>query len=407
MVFISLHLNITPKKILLFVFHLIGILLATYFVTKQILHYGKNHDKSSFHFKRYHTTKEDNYPTFSICFVADDRYPITLYQDDIINNTLNVETIVYQNMMIGKTIGTTNFSLLQYDDAKWDLRIMLNSYQMNDKLKQLRYWDDEMEIWKSPFYIGYQDPFQICMTRNSTFEPGKTMYVEYLRLDTRNWIGEFQLFIHYPGQLMTQIYRRPTLSIDLTDLLLVKPSYSIGVSQLQILRKRQDSSIGCNSDLDSTLDMRWREEIMISTNCIPTYWKYLNRSMNFQDRKINDCITSQDYSNLADVLSGFDEINYEQSCIWPTIITNFKQNSGNQSVSDLRIDIFHESEYYIEIRHSKEIKIDELWSQIGGLIGIFLGYSLLHVPNIVFCLIMEMKNCCYKENKLNDSMSQC
>ena len=211
--------------------------------------------------------------------------------------------------------------------------------------------------------------------------------------------------MQYPGQLMTQIYRRPTLSIDLTDPLLM--SYSIGVSLLQILRKRQDSSIGCNSDLDSSLDMRWREKIMISTNCIPTYWKYLNRSINFQDRKINDCITSQEYSNLADILSGSDEISYEQSCIWPTIITNFKQDSGNQSTSDLKIDIFHESEYYIEIRNSKEIKVDELWSQIGGLIGIFLGYSLLHIPNIVFCLIMEMKHCCNKENKLNHSMSQC
>ena len=278
---------------------------------------------------------------------------------------------------------------------------------MNDKLKQLEYWDDEMEIWNSPFYIGHQDPFQICMTRNSTFCLGKTMYAEYLRLDTRNWIGELQLFMQYPGQLMTQIYRRPTLSIDLTDPLLVKPSYSIGVSQLQILKKRHDSSIGCNSDLYSTLDMRWREEIMISTNCIPTYLKSLNRSINFQNRKIKDCTTSQEYSNLADVLSGFDEKNYEQSCIWPTIITNFKQHLGNQSVSDLKIDIFHESEYYIEIRNSKEIKVDELWSQIGGLIGIFLGYSLLHIPNIVFCLIMEMKNCCNKEKKLNDSLSQC
>ena len=97
MVFLSLNLNITPKKIILFVFNLIGIFLATYFVTKQILHYGKNHDKSSFHFKRYHTTKEDRYPTFSICFLAD-QDPTTIYQDDMINNTINVKTLHYQNM---------------------------------------------------------------------------------------------------------------------------------------------------------------------------------------------------------------------------------------------------------------------------------------------------------------------
>ena len=104
---------------------------------------------------------------------------------------------------------------------------------------------------------------------------------QYVNLDSNNWIGELEIFIHYPGQIMTKLYKRATLSIDLSEPILITPKYLIGVSQVQILRKRPDSSINCNSDLDSNLDMRWRESIMNTTNCIPTYWKTLEKSSNF------------------------------------------------------------------------------------------------------------------------------
>ena len=121
------------QKTVYFVFHLLGLSLAIYFVTKQILQYQENADKSSFYFKKYHQEEEDKYPTFSICFYADDRYPGTLYQEDVINDTLGIDALEYQNMLLGDSIGPTNFSLLEYDDAKWDLRIILNQYNMRDR----------------------------------------------------------------------------------------------------------------------------------------------------------------------------------------------------------------------------------------------------------------------------------
>ena len=94
----SQHSNDIPKKVLYLLFHLIGLFLAFYFVTKQALQYQENDDKSSFFFKRCHTTPEDRYPTFSICFDADTRYPDTLYQNDVINDTLCIDPNDYMNI---------------------------------------------------------------------------------------------------------------------------------------------------------------------------------------------------------------------------------------------------------------------------------------------------------------------
>ena len=391
---LSVHLNDIHKKVLYLLFHLIGIFLAFYFVTKQVLQYQKNDDKSSFFFRRYHTTPDDRYPTFSVCFDADLRYPDTLYQFDLINDTLGIDSSDYMDMIYGITTGPTNFSTLQYDEAKWDLRLMLNTYSMSDyRRDELQYWDDEdWEMWQAPFFAGYQDIATLCITRNDTSDLNSMIYTELVFLDTTNWIGKLDLYLHYPGQLMTQMFYRPTLSIELSEQLLTD-SYSVVISQLQTLRKRPDSLIRCNPDHDSNLDMRWRESIMTTANCIPTYWKNMKQSSHFTKMKLIDCSTSQEYINLTDILTGYDEIKYEQACAWPTIITHSKPDLRNNSDSTLKIKILHESEYYLEIRNSKEINSHDLWSQIGGLIGIFLGYSLLQIPSAIFRFLTVIKNC--------------
>ena len=138
--------------------------------------------------------------------------------------------------------------------------------------------------------------------------------------------------------------------------------------------------------------MRWRESIMTTANCIPTYWKFMNQSIDFTKMKLIDCSTSQEYSNLTDILYGYDEIKYEQSCTWPTIITHSKPDLRNTTDSILNVEILHESKHYLEIRNSKEINSHDLWSQIGGLIGTFLGHSLLQIPSAIFRFLTVIKS---------------
>ena len=378
----------SAKKISCFIFHIIGILLAIYFVSMLILQYEKNEDKSSFYFQKYHTSKEHKYPTFSICFDFDLRYPDTFYQSDIINETLHIEASDYYNMLLGETTGLTNFSLLQYDEAKWDLRIMVSRYIMVDyKQNWLHDWNDSFNTSDLPFFVGYQDPSTICITRNDTFYPKNSIYSEFVSLDTTNWLGDLKMYIHYSGQLMTKLNRHPTIFVELSDSPVIIPSYTIGISQMQLLKKRPDSYISCNPDHGSTVDTRWLKSFMITSNCIPTYWILLDQSINHEDGKLNECTKSQEYDNLSDILYGNDEIQYEQSCTWPTILTDMKREFNNVTGPFFDFWITYESEYYLEVRNSKEINNQDLWSQSGGLIGIFLGYSILQIPHVLFSLL--------------------
>ena len=63
----------------------------------------------------------------------------------------------------------------------------------------------------------------------------------------------------------------------------------------------------------------------------------------------------------------------------PTIITNFPD------------------ETYQEILNVKSFNVEALWSSIGGFVGIFLGYSLMQVPELIFNTVRY-----FKQNLLAD-----
>ena len=163
------------QKISSFIFHLLGLLLASYFIAKQIIQYYKNDDKSTVSMRRYHTTPEDKYPTFSICFTANPRYPDTLYQEEIVKATLGIDARDYKSALSGSSKQHVNFSILEYDEAKWDLLLILRSYSVyNKKERVLNYWDDDhINSTDTPFFQGYQDPGQLCITRKNEFYSGE------------------------------------------------------------------------------------------------------------------------------------------------------------------------------------------------------------------------------------------
>ena len=80
--------------------------------------------------------------------------------------------INYIGMLSGSSERKTNFSELEFDDAKWDLKLILESYgaySQQTGLKTLDYWDTEIadtgSISSAPFHTGYQNPGKLCTTK--------------------------------------------------------------------------------------------------------------------------------------------------------------------------------------------------------------------------------------------------
>ena len=391
-------------------FSLCCFLIALYYVFNQILVYFENADVSQFSFKQYHSTKIDKYPTYSICLSPDDYEWVNLYQSDKIKEALNMTEIGYFEMLSGVTKGIIKFSNLEFDDAKWDLGLILQSYgaySLQTGLITLNYWDFEMNdtgtISFAPFYTSYQNPGVLCITRNEMFFPGQTISYEQIGMDVENWMGDLEIYIHYPGQLMEVFDSDPKLSINISSLSNVIHYPTLEVSQLQVLRKRFDGRQHCRKDTKSDVDTRWREAVMDKVGCIPTYWKSLNISGAFRSNFRKDCDKSTQYEILFDQLFDVDggKVSYEPSCTQSTIISTMLSNGQREdkNISYILLEINHSSEYYIEVINVKAKSFEDLWSQIGGVIGICLGFSLLQIPDFLFKIAPSSRSCSAKVNR--------
>ena len=391
-------MDLKVNKLIHGIFLLFCVLIAGYYGINQVLDYLENEDVSRIFFKKYHNGRDDKYPTFSVCIWPNTENIDNLYQAERIMQTLDIDEDSYFGMLSGDPTGRPNFSKLEFDDAKRDLKLVLKSYgAFGHKQHNLNYWDEEVnDLSLTPFHSGYQTPSRLCITRDDIFYPHQTIKYEEVQMDLENWLGDMYLYVHYPGKLMSVIERDAKMTLDLSkqDYIGIN-DFTFEVSQLQVLRKRHDSTSPCSLDIESNHDMRWRESAMEKVGCIPTYWKNLPASKLFRTNHYNDCDHSEQYFNFSELL--FNEINlleYEPSCTHCTMLGNMisKEHIEHPNISYVHFRINYDSEYYLEVKNIRAVQIDDLWSQIGGVIGIFLGYSILQIPYSFFNLVTFVRN---------------
>ena len=74
---------------------------------------------------------------------------------------------------------------------------------------------------------------------------------------------------------------------------------------------------------------------------------------------------------------------HDPPCEEITVSTSVDLQYGN----DLNMNFQYRTDQYLEIDNKRDFGVRNLWSSIGGFVGIFLGYSLLQLPEILISRI--------------------
>ena len=70
---------------------------------------------------------------------------------------------------------------------------------------------------------------------------------------------------------------------------------------------------------------------------------------------------------------------YTHPCAHMTIVSTVQQLAHEQ----LKIRIVFPDETYEEIQNVKDFSFESLWGSVGGFVGIFLGYNLMQLPDLL------------------------
>ena len=333
--------------------------------------------------------RKDQYPTFTFCFADNPKF---VYSDAVKELSLSKEE--YSKLLTGNAnITDENFlRALENGNEKFSMQlqniILKIDFETKDPRKSVSIDKNTIEskhtnIKDLPLYISHQDPDRICFTRKEDVEFGQ----EFLRIEDRvhletTYIGgvSFLLYTHYPGQF-TRYIQRPVYETNLTNAYRTMTKISANIAYVGLLRKRPESNIPCNPTIEND-DNEFKIRVMKKVGCIPAYWKFMAMNNYSLDLCKNRNQLKEVYQFIKDPMEIMKQ--YDPPCEEMQIPVTVKELQKNgRRLASFEMVIRYTTEIYQEIQNFRDYNLDTLWSSIGGFVGIFLGYSLLQLPDLL------------------------
>ena len=399
------------KLIFFFICSMILIVMV-YFEAKRYL---MNEDSSSISFKEFNVSPQDTYPSFTLCFQGD--------KGDTIYNTSKDVSLQYWKTITGKINATEKEIdiLPDFSSITIELRNMVKEfYTLDESNHKVNKWELEKKhsipslsnqlvspsnssVW--PFYISYQNPDKICFTKNVTIQPQDIKQKDVIILSTRlldqlTGLGQLFIYVHYSHHTIR------SFGEEVAFLLLTKKSgdlnkiLRIKISGVNVIRKRLDAKTPCNPDANDQ-DSFFRNVIVSNLSCIPPYLKPFYMNETEVDRYL-PCETSAKLRKayfMTRAASVRNEILGKDAspCSEMSVSSSIEMKTNR---SDLSLVFHYRTKEFMETVNTRGYVIGDLLSSVGGFIGMFLGYGLFQVPEILDALSYRISRV-FKKNHEN------
>ena len=372
--------------------------------------------------------------------------PIKYTLEDVLNIDFDKNTEELSSFLLSHDIEYINGS-----KKKWFTELYRNiesnhslSLDMKDRKESRNFLDAEVKAFpeentrllQNPLIKVYQDPTRKCYSPDLSQKLQKrkeriTLNLEIMS-ETFNlgYGGPFvtaflDIHVHPQGQFVRTIGKEiATYIIEdfFVDCLEMGMGYFGGTchgssltfdfSRLTLLKSRHDAEISCDKNLRNE-DVRIVETLLNHTGirCIPMYWKsMLENQLNY-----SECTNESQYKMISELTANFASYeklrsNFDPPCMEMMIVTNVNKEPGRsrrfygiqedwlgnipEEMLYLDIAINHFSEQYQAIINTKVFTVESCWAGIGGFVGIFVGVSLMQVPDIIMetiNLMMKLK----------------
>lgn len=370
----------------------------------------RNEDVTSVTYRKYNQLPQDKYPTYSICFEGT---KFVWMHDNQIFDTYgltqkHLELMVLGEKAYGNAYNNTSHLYDQipvlFDDAPEKLfhRFYL---QPKDILLEAGFKiepsniDGEQKNTKlteqPPFYIGYQTPKMVCLTRKSTETLGQFRNYDILSFDRsilRNPMytnTTVKILVHYPGQLL-RFFDSPTFHSTFSEYKWEK-TLELKTFDGVLLRKRPESNERCNEKIDD-YDAYLLLQVIKRIRCIPPYWVYRlkEEALEFPICKSPSQL-KQAYGYILNYKGIIDSHGKPCFQMFSSTLYNWKKTRQGDN-GKLQMKVLYKDQYYEDVAYSKSFGFESLISNIGGFVGIFLGISLMQSPELIGKLLNFVKN---------------
>ena len=385
--------------------------IAMYVSVDQIKFYWKNEDYSSFKIKDYAMEENSMYPDVSIClvkprigFYKKGKLPLNISMWDMMRlmqgDSENLENI-------STDVGAKILSEIANDRHKYEYFLSDRIYEIfnGSRLSSTNHFEaPEPNSTKSTLIISWLDAATLCFTHRIHYTPHDVLdsFNFYVKIERLQAFRHYFVYLHHPDQLIRRIGSIKSFGTMLKTSVFktsVPRKYDndynlvqIAITNVKVILKRNKKDEICDETIFGD-DDRWIQQAAIDVGCVPIFWA----DKISKDLKLNQCQTYNQYSRAA--LHASDFWNITQKFAPPCRYLNTLSSSqfGNAKILGLNPElrkklnlyealnfrILYKTNEYEEITHERLFNEWDLFGQIGGIVGIMLGFSFLQVPEML------------------------
>ena len=381
-------------------FHLLCIVLTVSLLSYCSVKFSWNESTSMVDFRSYHESEKDIYPSISLCFNNMEN-PHGIYKTDTLNQTYGItDPSRYIELLEGDNWDT---SLLHIDYDK--VTMSLEDYIESISILANTHNGPAVYNWKAnsnnifPFRTTFRHSRAKCFSFDFSLDlipeirgtkkiPRK---VRVFEINTKNLASldiYMVYFAHYPNQLR----RTSPLTVEavkhagvISGKLLKKYFW---IDNLEVIRRRNTLNNPCVED-SKNWDHHVIAQMLEEEKCRPPHSKREDYPL---------CRNKESLQKLNPDFDSFYDPEIVDRFIKPcdevqSVSYNIEEfmKTPNTSIDSTKILFLFKYGKYKDITHIRSFDVESLIGNMGGYVGLFLGFAIWQVPDAIELIIKMTK----------------
>ena len=364
------------------VFHLICVITLLVFTYQLLKNYHKNANSLNVRFRRFQSNKSSVYPSVSMCFTS----PFLSKKLERFAEGLSPSQ--YSDFIMGKTDYTSHLGNISHQEVSLQIDDFLVSASISSKTKEVSEQQTSIVsnitsvhlsvfVWRFlkcfTFNIPYDESIiisQLVIELNRKIFPNNTRPMN-------GWAENFglSLYYHLPNQLFKSY---PTRKLMWPKETLESYSTFTYIANIELITLRQIKKDSC---IDSRNYDEWFiKQVILSVGCSPPYWT--------TNLRVPKCNTKEKLKEVSEELWNrfYGKIDVPLPCTKvQRIDVEYLDTEpwDSDSNNSLYFPIFFRDTTYKDISQVRAYTSSDLFGDIGGFVGLLLGYAIVQLPTLV------------------------
>ena len=372
------------------------------FISLCLIKYALNDDVSQVTFQEFHTNEESLYPSITICLSS------ILYKQKLKSYGKGINISTYTDFMNGEYWDdrmlkvdydrvTLNFSNYLMGIGMWtpDWKFRQGEkYFLYDHREVVKGTStktngsiDKVDVWTPIFYDSYRGIDGKCFTIDIPYMPSQKVWTFGAVFNSAIFPGgirpsyyRFGVKFHYPGQLIDSKVNKYVWK-DRNSNASKYVTMRFKIQKLEVMKHRKTRNYHCNMKMEKNDEIRIRN-MLEDIECKPPWLKEnefvpvcKNKEKIKAFLKLNPTRYVPACQGIHKILETYHEFE---------ILEFWKQDWLNEVYSLFEVMLEFQDGTYMEIRQIRAYPIQALVGDIGGYLGLFLGFALLQIPEVSF-----------------------